>query len=49
MERLKVLNLLTALSNAKKILSDIHEYDDSDFIELLELKYEKLYVEISKK
>jgi len=45
MKYYRVLKLLSALNDAKNILNDIHEYDDSDIIELLEIKYEKLYVE----
>jgi hypothetical protein len=37
------MNLLTALDNAKKILEQLEEFDDYDIIELLELKYEKIY------
>lgn len=43
MKRLKIMNLLTALDNAKKILGELEEYDDYDMIELLEMKYEKIY------
>jgi hypothetical protein len=43
MKRLKIMNLLTALDNAKKILEQLEEFDDYDIIELLELKYEKIY------
>ena len=43
MKHLHILKLLTALSDAKKILNEIQEYDDSDLIELLEVKYEKMY------
>jgi hypothetical protein len=48
MKHLEVMKLLTALSGAKKILEQLHEYDDYDLIELLELKYEKLYIEMPK-
>lgn len=43
MKRLKIMNLLTALDNAKKILEELEECDDYDMIELLEMKYEKIY------
>jgi hypothetical protein len=43
MKRLKIMNLLTALDNAKKILEQLEEFDDYDIIELLEFKYEKIY------
>jgi hypothetical protein len=47
MKHLEVMKLLTALSDAKKILTDIQEYDDFDIIELLEMKYEKIFKIIS--
>lgn len=47
MKHLQVMKLLTALSDAKKILDELQEYDDSDMIELLEIKYEKMYKIIS--
>ncbi len=43
MKRLKIMNLLTALDNAKKILEQLEEFDDYDIVELLEMKYEKIY------
>lgn len=43
MKRLKIMNLLTALDNAKKILEQLKEFDDYDIVELLEMKYEKIY------
>ena len=49
MKHLEVLKLLTALSNAKNILGDMREYGDFDVVELLEIKYEKFYIEMSKK
>ena len=47
MKHLEVMKLLTALSDAKRILDNIQEYDDYDVIELLEMKYEKMYKIIS--
>ena len=44
----EILKLLSALNDAKNILNYIHEYDDCDIIELLEIKYEKLYVQLHK-
>jgi hypothetical protein len=43
MKHLEIMKLLTALTEAKKILNNIQEYDDFDMIELLEIKYEKMY------
>jgi len=48
MKHLQVISLLSALSSARKIMSDLQEYDDSDIIELLEMKYEKLFPEFVK-
>ncbi len=48
MKHLEVMKLLTALANAKKIMDELEEYDDYDVVELLELKYEKLYIEMPK-
>lgn len=47
MKHLQVMKLLTALSDAKKILDELQEYDDFDVVELLEIKYEKMYKIIS--
>ncbi len=43
MKRLKIINLLTALNDAKKVLSELEQFDDFDIVELLEMKYEKIY------
>lgn len=48
MAHLKVLELLNSLTVAKKIMGDMKEYDDYNVVELLEMKYEKLYVEMHK-
>jgi len=48
MKHLQVISLLSALSSAKKILDELGEYDDSDMIEILEMKYEKLFPELTK-
>jgi hypothetical protein len=42
------MNLLNSLASTKKILDELGEYDDYDVVELLEMKYEKLYVEMPK-
>lgn len=43
MAHLKILNLLTALANAKQIMSDLGENEDYNLIYLLETKYENIY------
>lgn len=43
MTHLKLMNLLTALANAKQIMSDLGEIEDYNLIKLLETKYEKIY------
>jgi hypothetical protein len=48
MKHLEVLKLLNSLATSKKIMEELQEYDDYDVIELLEMKYEKLYVEMPK-
>jgi hypothetical protein len=48
MKHLEVMKLLNSLASAKKIIEELQEYDDYDVIELLEMKYEKLYVEMPK-
>lgn len=47
MKHLEIMKLLTSLSEAKKILNNLSEYDDFDIVELLEMKYEKMYRTIS--
>jgi hypothetical protein len=48
MKHLEVMKLLNSLASAKKILDELGEYDDYNVIELLELKYEKLYRQMAK-
>ncbi len=48
MEHLKVLKLLNSLSFAKRILDELEEYDDYNVLDLLEIKYEKVYQQIYK-
>ena len=48
MAHLQVLKLLNSLATTKQLLNDMGEYDDYDMVELLELKYEKLYREMPK-
>jgi hypothetical protein len=48
MTHLKVLKLLNSLTFAKRILDELEEYDDYSVIDLLELKYEKIYQQIPK-
>jgi hypothetical protein len=43
MAHLKIVNLLTALANAKQLMSDLGEVDDHNLIQLLETKYENIY------
>ena len=43
MAHLKIMNLLTALANARKIMSDLEEIEDYNIIQLLETKYENIY------
>lgn len=43
MAHLKIMNLLTALANAKQIMSELGEIEDYNLIQLLETKYEKIY------
>jgi hypothetical protein len=43
-----VIDLLTALSSAKKVMHELEEYDDYDVIELLEMKYEKIFKQLAK-
>lgn len=47
MKHLQLMKLLNSLSSSKEILNDLMEYDDSDMVELLEMKYEKMYKIIS--
>jgi hypothetical protein len=44
MKHLKVMKLLSALATSKKILTEFQEYDDFNVIELLEMKYEKMFL-----
>lgn len=48
MKHLEVIKLLNSLASTKKIMDELGEYDDYDVIELLEMKYEKLYREMHK-
>lgn len=48
MEHFKVIKLLNSLATTKQLLNDMGEYDDYDMVELLEIKYEKLYIELAK-
>jgi hypothetical protein len=43
MGHLKVMNLLTALANAKQIMSELREIEDYNTLQLLETKYENIY------
>jgi hypothetical protein len=43
MTHLKVMRLLSCLTESRKIMEELEEYDDYDLIELLEIKYEKVY------
>lgn len=43
MTHFKIMNLLSCLSESKKILEELDEFEDHDLLELLEFKYEKLY------
>jgi|Laugresu1bdmlbsd_1035121.scaffolds.fasta_scaffold04049_9 hypothetical protein len=43
MAHLKIVNLLTAMANAKQILSDLGEIEDYKIVQLLENKYENIY------
>lgn len=48
MTHLKVIKLLNSLATTKELLNELEEYDDYDMVELLEMKYEKLYIELAK-
>ena len=48
MTHLEVLKLLNSLATTKQLLNDLGEYDDYDMVELLEMKYEKLYIQLAK-
>jgi hypothetical protein len=43
MTHLKVMKLLSCLTESRKIMEGLGEYDDYELIELLEIKYEKMY------
>jgi len=43
MTHFKILYLLTALANAKQIMSDLGEIEDYNITQLLETKYENIY------
>jgi isopenicillin N synthase-like dioxygenase len=47
MKHLEVMKILTSLSEAKKIAEQFGEHDDYDMIELLELKYEKMFRQLT--
>lgn len=40
---MEVEKLLPLLDETKKIFEEIHEYDDCDMIELLQIKYYRVY------
>jgi hypothetical protein len=48
MKHLEVMKLLNSLASSKKILEELEQYDDYDVVELLEMKYEKLYRQLAK-
>jgi hypothetical protein len=48
MKHLEVMKLLNSLASSKKIMDELGEYDDYNLVELLELKYEKLYRQLAK-
>jgi hypothetical protein len=43
MAHLKIVYLLTALTNAKQIMSELREIEDYNTLQLLETKYENIY------
>lgn len=43
MTHLKMLKVLTSLSDAIKITEELNEIEDSKILQLLEVKYEKMY------
>lgn len=47
MKHFKIMKLLNSLGDARQILNDLQEYDDLKMIDLLEMKYEKMYKTIS--
>jgi hypothetical protein len=48
MDHLKVMKLINSLASAKQVLDEFGEYDDYNVVELLEMKYEKIYLDLFK-